>query len=131
MKNENEKEIDRLISESLKEEEAEFYASLGEEGLTQKVSSLYRGKFGWMAIVSAIVHIIAVAIAVYCGYKLFTTPDVVEILRYTVVLFIAWSFGMMIKLWQWMQMDKESVMREMKRLEFQVAVLMEKKSGRE
>jgi hypothetical protein len=36
----------------------------------------------------------------------------------------------MIKLWQWMQMDKETVMREMKRLEFQVAVLMEKNSDR-
>jgi len=126
----NEKEIDRLISESLNEEEAEFYASLEEEGLTQKVSSLYRGKFGRMAILTAIVHTIAVVIAVYCGYKLFTTPDVVEILRYTVVLFIAWSFGIMIKLWQWMQMVKDSILREMKRLEFQVAVLMEKKSDR-
>ena len=127
----SEKEIDRLISESLNEEEAEFYASLEEEGLAQKVSSLYRGKFGWMAILSAIAHTIAVGVAVYCGYRLFTTPDVVEILRYTVVLFIAWSFGIMIKLWQWMQMDKDSILREIKRLEFQVAVLMEKRSERE
>ncbi|HKL15097.1 MAG TPA: DUF6768 family protein [Balneolaceae bacterium] len=126
----NEQEIDRLISESLNKEEAEFYASLEEEGLPQKVKSLYSGKFGRMAVLTAIVHTIAVGIAVYCGYKLFTSPDVVEILRYSVVLFIAWSFGIMIKLWQWMQMDKESVMREMKRLEFQVAVLMEKKSDR-
>jgi len=126
----NEQEIDRLISESLNKEETEFYASLEEEGLPQKVKSLYSGKFGRMAVLTAIVHTIAVGIAVYCGYKLFTSPDVVEILRYSVVLFIAWSFGIMIKLWQWMQMDKESVMREMKRLEFQVAVLMEKKSDR-
>jgi hypothetical protein len=126
----NEQDIDRLISESLNKEEAEFYASLEEEGLPQKVKSLYSGKFGRMAILTAIVHTIAVAVAVYCGYKLFTSPDVVEILRYSVVLFIAWSFGIMIKLWQWMQMDKETVMREMKRLEFQVAVLMEKNSDR-
>jgi hypothetical protein len=126
----NEQDIDRLISESLNKEEAEFYASLEEEGLPQKVKSLYSGKFGRMAILTAIVHTIAVGVAVYCGYKLFTSPDVVEILRYSVVLFIAWSFGIMIKLWQWMQMDKETVMREMKRLEFQVAVLMEKNSDR-
>ena len=126
----NEQDIDRLISESLNKEEAEFYASLEEEGLPQKVKSLYSGKFGRMAILTAIVHTIAVGVAVYCGYKLFTSPDVVEILRYSVVLFITWSFGIMIKLWQWMQMDKETVMREMKRLEFQVAVLMEKNSDR-
>lgn len=125
-----EQEIDQLISESLNKEEAEFYTSLEEEGLFQKIGGLYTGKFGWMAILTAIVHFIAVAIAVYCGYKLFTAPDTIEILRYGVILFIAWSFGCMIKLWQWMQMDKNSILREMKRLEFQVAVLMEKKSNK-
>lgn len=124
----NQQEIDKLISESLSKEEAEFYHTLDEEGLFQKIRGLYTGKFGWMAILTAIVHTIAVAIAVYCAYKLFTTPDIIEILRYGIILFISWSFGCMIKLWQWMQMDKNSIIREIKRLEFQVAVLMEKKS---
>ena len=124
-----EQEIDQLISESLNEEEAEFYASLEEEGLFKKIGALYTGKMGWMAILTAIVHFIVVAIAVYCGYKLFTAPDTIEILQYGVILFIAWSFGCMIKLWHWMQMDKNTILREMKRLEFQVAVLMEKISN--
>jgi hypothetical protein len=124
-----EQEIDQLIKESLSKEEAAFYDNLEEEGVWKKVGRLYTGKVGWMAIVTAIVHTLAVALAVYCGYKLFTVPDVTEILRYGVVLFIAWSFGCMIKLWQWMQMDKDSILREMKRLEFQIALLMEKKSS--
>lgn len=123
-----EQEIDQLIKESLSKEEAEFYANLEEEGFWQKVGRLYTGKMSWMAILTAIVHTIVVAIAVYCGYKLFTVPDMIEILRYGVVLFIALSFGCMIKLWQWMQIDKDSILREMKRLEFQIAILMEKKA---
>ena len=123
-----EQEIDQLIKESLSKVEAEFYNELEEEGLWKKIGRLYTGKFGWMAILTAIVHTIVVAIAVYCGYKLFTVPDTTEILRYGVVLFIALSFGCMIKLWQWMQMDKDSILREMKRLEYQVAILMEKKT---
>lgn len=123
-------EIDQLISESLNKEEAEFYTSLEEEGFFKQIGGLYTGKFGWMAILTAIVHTMAVAIAVYCGYKLFTVPDTTEILRYSVILFIALSFGCMIKTWQWMQMDKNSILREMKRLEFQVAVLMEKNSNK-
>jgi len=36
----------------------------------------------------------------------------------------------MMKLWHWMQMDKNSILREMKRMEFQIAVLSEKISDK-
>lgn len=124
------KEIDQLIKESLSREEAEFYASLEEEGLTQKIRGLYTGKMGWMAIATGIVNVIAAVVSVYCLYQIFTVPGTTEILRYVAVLFIAWSFGCMVKLWQWMQMDKNSIIREMKRLEFQIAILMEDRSDR-
>ena len=126
----NKEDIDRLITESLNKDEAEFYNSLDEEGLFEMISGMYKGKLGWYAIVTAIIHTIAVAIMVYCGYQLFTTDSIVDILQYGTVLFIALSFGCMIKLWSWMQMQKSAITREMKRLEFQVAVLMEK-IGRE
>jgi hypothetical protein len=123
-------EIDRLITESLSREEAEFYRSLDEEGLSGKVRSLYTGKMGWMAVVTAIVNVAAAAISVYCLIMIFTLPETVDIIRYLSVLIIAWSFGCMVKLWQWMQMDKDSIIREMKRLEFQVAILSEKRSDK-
>lgn len=123
-------EIDRLITESLSQEEAEFYRSLDEEGLSGKVRSLYTGKMGWMAVATAIVNVAAAAISVYCLIMIFTLPETVHIIRYLSVLIIAWSFGCMVKLWQWMQMDKDSIIREMKRLEFQVAILSEKRSDK-
>lgn len=123
-------EIDRLITESLSREEAEFYRSLDEEGLSGKVRSLYTGKMGWMAVATAIVNVAAAAISVYCLIMIFTLPETVDIIRYLSVLIIAWSFGCMVKLWQWMQMDKDSIIREMKRLEFQVAILSEKRSDK-
>ena len=87
---------------------------------------VYKGTLGWYAIVTAIVHTIAVIIIVYCGYQLFTTDSIIEVLQYGVVFFIALSFGCMIKLWSWMEIQKNAIAREIKRLEFQVAVLMEK-----
>lgn len=123
-------EIDKLITESLNEEEARFYNDLEEEGIVGMWKEVYTGKHGWIAILMSIVHTIIVGIAVYCGIKLFTVPEVTEILRYGTILFIALAFGSMIKLWHWLQMDKNSILREMKRIEFQVAVLMEKISDR-
>jgi hypothetical protein len=75
-----------------------------------------------------IVNFIVVAIAIYCGYQVFTLEESVEIIQYGMAMFLALMFASMIKLWHWMQMDKNSLLREMKRLEFQVAVLMEKRS---
>jgi hypothetical protein len=37
----------------------------------------------------------------------------------------------MIKLWTWLQMQKNSILREMKRVEYQIAVLMEKISDKD
>ena len=124
------KDIDQLIKDSLSRENAEFYASLDEEGLSRKIRGLYTGKMGWMAIATGIVNIIAAVVSVYCLYQIFTVPGTTEIVRYLAILLVAWSFGCMVKLWQWMQMDKNSIIREMKRLEFQIAILMEDRPDR-
>lgn len=121
-----EEEIDKLITESLDKEEAEFYNNLEEKSLFKMWGDLYTGKLGWVAILTSIVHTIVVAICFYYGYKLFVVEGVTEILRYGTILFVALAFGSMIKLWHWMQMDKNSILREIKRLEFQVAILTEK-----
>ena len=119
-------DIDRLITESLNEEEARFYESLEEGNVFRVWGSVYKGKFGWLAVIMGVVHVIALAITVYCGYWLFTVTDIAEIIRYGTILFIAWSFGAMIKLWHWLEINKNTTVREIKRLEFQVALLMEK-----
>jgi hypothetical protein len=106
MKN-NKEDIDRLITESLNNDEAEFYNSLDEQGLFRQILGVYKGTLGWYAVVTAIVHTIAVIIMVYCGYQIFTADSMVEILQYGSVLFIALSFGCMIKLWSWMEMQKK------------------------
>jgi len=121
-------EIDQLIAESLSKDEAEFYHDLDEPGLFRSWGEIYTGKFGLIALLMSVVHLIVAAIAFYCGYKVFTLEGTAEILQYVAAMFIALMFASMIKLWHWMQMDKNSIMREIKRLEFQVAVLMEKRS---
>ncbi|MGF1670649.1 MAG: DUF6768 family protein [Balneolaceae bacterium] len=121
-------EIDLLITESLSKDEAEFYRNLDEHGLFRSLGEIYTGKFGWIAIAMLIVNFIVVPIAIYCGYQVFTLEESVEIIQYGMAMFLALMFAAMIKLWHWMQMVKNSLLREMKRLEFQVAVLMEKKS---
>lgn len=118
-------EIDQLITESLNKEEAEFYKNLEEEGLFGMITGLYNGKLSWVVIASTIVHILALAVTIYCTYYLFTVESTGKMIQYGAVMFLAMSFAVMTKLSQWMQMYTNSVIRELKRLEYQVAVLME------
>ncbi len=120
-------EIDKLISQSLSKDEAEFYKNLeGEEGLFKSMTGIYSGKLAWVTAVMAIVHLVVAVIAFYSGYQLFTAESADEMLYFGSIMFIALMFAGMIKLWTWLQMQKNSVLREVKRIEYQVAVLIEK-----
>ncbi len=122
-----EKEIDELIKESLNKEEAEFYQGLDQQGVFKMWFDLYTGKLGSWAILVTFIQLVFTMLAFWFGYKFFTVEGIEQMLRYGGGMFIAILFTQMLKLWHWMQMDKNDILREMKRLEFQVAVLMEKK----
>ena len=122
----NKEEIDQLIEKSLSKEEAHFYNELDQQGVFKMWFSLYTGKLGWWAILVAFFQVIFTFLAFYWGYKFFTVEGIELMLRYGGAMFIAILFTQMLKLWHWMQMDKNAILREMKRLEYQVAVLMEK-----
>lgn len=120
-------EIDKLITESLSKDEAEFYMNLEkEEGLLKSMAGLFSGKLAWVTAVMMIVSLIGVIIAFYSGYHMFISESTVEILHYGSIMFIAFMFASMIKLWTWLQMQKNSILREVKRIEYQIAVLLEK-----
>lgn len=121
-------EVDKLITASLNKDEAEFYNTLDEEGVFKMWGGIYTGRNGWIAIIQSIFIVIFVFAAFYCGYKFFTVQTTFEMLRYGAGLFIFMMFTAMLKVWLWMQMDKNSIIREMKRIECQVALLMEKKA---
>lgn len=125
-----EEHIDDLITESLSKDEAEFYHTLDEEGLFKQWGGLYKGKMKGWAMFITFAQLIFTVITFYLGYKFFTGEEIREIILYGGAFFIAFTSTGMLKLWHWMQMDKNSILREIKRLEFQVAVLSEKSNER-
>jgi len=122
MKNELE-EIDDLIKETLSKEEAVFYDSLEEQNLFQMVLGLFKGKNAWLLITTNIVTVIFFILFVYGMIQFFNVETEQELMK--------WGFGSMmllfsismLKIYAWMQMDKNAILREMKRLELQVMSL--------
>jgi len=127
MKN-NIEEIDKLIKETLSQEEAKFYDGLDEQGLWGMVVGIFQGKIGWIVVIMNIINLIVFGLLIYCFVQFFNVTETNELIKWGLGIVICMVFNVMIKLYAWMQMDKNAIIREMKRLELQVSSLSGKMS---
>ena len=119
-------EIDRLIEESLSKEDAAFYHQFDEQGIFKQWGNIYSSKLGGWAIFSTIIQLGFSGVAFWTGYRFFSSASSEEYILWGISFMLSVFGNGMLKLWHWMQMDKNTIMQEMKRVEFQIAVLTEK-----
>ena len=67
--------------------------------------------------------------AVLAGVRFFDSEDVATMLRWGAVAWLCWFAVGFLKLWTWMEMERFAMVREIKRLEFQVANLSARLRG--
>ncbi|QCX00550.1 hypothetical protein FGM00_10655 [Aggregatimonas sangjinii] len=115
--------IDELIKETLSADDAKFYDALDEQNLLGKVGETFKGKMGWLAIVMNIANIIFFILFIYAVIQFFNATGTAELIKWAMAIFGSFMFMAFIKLYVWMQMNKNDILRELKRLELQVAVL--------
>ncbi len=121
-------DIDKLIKETLSEEEARFYDDLGEQGMYGMLIGVFKGKNKWILVIMNLVNLAFFAFGVYSVVQFFSTDVTNELIMWAGSTFISLMFVSMIKLFMWLQMDKNVLMRELKRLELQVSSLSGKMS---
>jgi hypothetical protein len=118
--------IDALIKETLNKEEAAFYDQLEEQNLFEKLGTVYKGKMGWLAIIMNIVQLILFGIFIYFTIQFFNVDDTNSLIKWASGGFLCMMAMAMLKLFVWMQMDKNDMLRELKRLELQLAAILGK-----
>ena len=121
-----EERIDKLIREALTEEEAAFYNELGEQDLFGKLGSVYRGRMGWLAILVTIIQLIIFALFIVCLIQFLNADTSEDLIRWGAGGFLSIMSVTLLKLFIWMQMDKNDILRELKKLELQLASHMER-----
>ena len=126
MKN-NMEDIDQLIKDTLTQEEAKFYNELEEQNIFQMLGGLFQGKLKWIFVYVNIVMVVIFGLFVYYAIQFFNAEATNELIKWAVFgSFCMMAIGML-KLFAWMQMDKNVLLRELKRLELQVSSLAAKK----
>jgi hypothetical protein len=116
--------LDRAIRDALSIEDAKALDGLGaDQPLTRQLGELFRGQLAWMNVIVWIVGFAAFGVLVYCGVRFVAAPDTRGMLLWLAAGGLASLAIVMIKIYAWMELQKNAVLREIKRLELQVALM--------
>ena len=118
--------IDELIKEALTEEESKFYDNLDEQNVFQMLGGLFQGKNKWIILLINIALLIVFVLLVYSVIQFFNADQTNELIKWSLAIVVGLLIISFLKMFIWMQMDKNSIKREVKRLELQVANLSSK-----
>jgi len=124
----NMEDIDKLIKETLTQEEAKFYDELDEQNVLEMLGGLFKGKNSWIMYVMNFMTLVFFVGFIVCIVKFFDTENTNELIMWSVGGIIALLAVSMLKIFAWLQMDKNALLREMKRLELQISSLSGKMS---
>ncbi|MGB1269970.1 MAG: DUF6768 family protein [Flavobacteriaceae bacterium] len=122
----NTEDIDRLIKNALTEEEAKFYDELDEQTFFGMLGGVFTGKLKWLLILMNSVTVFAFIGLIYCIMQFVDTDVTNELIKWGILGMFFMLMMSMIKLFVWLQMDKNALLREIKRIELQLAALSSK-----
>lgn len=116
--------IDERIQKALSSEDRAFLAQMNDDGsLYRDISAMFLGHRRWLTAVAWLLALGFFAIAVVCAWHFATAPDMRVMQLWGAGTVVAFMALFMIKLWFWMELEKLTIVREIKRVELQVASL--------
>jgi hypothetical protein len=119
-------DLDKMIEEALDAEDRSLFANSGEQGMFGQIGALFTGKnAGWNFLTGA-AQIAMFAVAVYAGLRFLSASEAAELARFGALAWLAATAVIFIKTWFWMQMQSNRILREIKRVELQVARLQKR-----
>ncbi len=113
--------LDRLIEETLDAEDRAIFAQYGERGMFGEIAGLFSGKFGPWNILTAVIQLLLFAGALYAGRQFIAIDDLQEMIRWGALAGLLFMAMTAIKLMQWEQVHANRIIREIKRVELQLA----------
>ncbi len=74
-------DIDKLIKETLTEEEAKFYDELDEQNVFQMLGGLFEGKNKWIMYGMNLMTLIFFGLFIYCIVQFFQAEEIKELIK--------------------------------------------------
>jgi hypothetical protein len=115
-------ELDRAIRQSLSAEDAELLERV-DPSLRQQVLATFEGQLRWLNAAGWVAGFVLFGVAGWMTWRFIYAPTLEEMLRWGAGAALGFAGLALIKMWFWMELQKNAIMREVKRLEVQVASL--------
>jgi hypothetical protein len=117
-------DLDRAIRQSLSAEDAELLDRLGaDQALHRQVLATFEGQLRWVNVGGWFAGFLLFVAASVMAWRFLQAQELNEMLRWGAGSALAFAGLALVKLWFWMELQKNAIMREVKRLELQVASL--------
>ena len=117
-------DLDEQIRAALKAEDAEVLSRFAsEESLPSMLIGLYQRRRRWINAGATLATLVIFGVQIWCGFKFFGAETTREVVGWATGFLSLFLLTGMMKIWFWLEMLRNSVTREVKRLELQVALL--------
>ena len=117
-------ELDRKIREALKAQDAELFGEFDTEpSVFEMLTEACMGRNRWLNLLGGFLTLVFLILGVVAAFRFFgaeTTRDLIMWAAGCTLCMIAVS---MLKIWYFLEMQKNAITREIKRIELQVARL--------
>lgn len=115
--------LDQAIRQALSAEDAAFLAKFEDQSPFHEALGTFSGKWGAMNVFAAIVTFAMFAVSAYCAWNALTVTETRATVLWSGGALFAMLAVAMLKMYFWMEINKNVTLREVKRLELQVARL--------
>ena len=113
--------LDRRIEAALNAEDRELLAQRARHGLLAQWFGVYEGGVRGIAVFATIVAFVLFFAAVYCGWRFAEAGQPLEAARWGAAAGLLAILVGFLKLWFWLRMESNRVLREIQRLELLIA----------
>lgn len=114
-------DLDREIEAALGEEDRAILARFGEQGVFSQWFGVYDGAARGIALLATAFTFALFFAAVYCGWRFIGASEPIDAARWGAGTLLLLTMVGFVKLWFWLRMESNRVLREIKRLELQIA----------
>ncbi|MGK0187201.1 MAG: hypothetical protein ACI9R3_002987 [Verrucomicrobiales bacterium] len=126
MKTTSNDSIDKMIADALGDEDRAEFEALGEPTIFEQIAETFRGRTRWLNGMVVIYSLIFATLFGLSIFRFFHATEVRDLILWASASVLSIIVIGLLKLWYWMELNRVTVLREIKRLELQVARLAAK-----
>lgn len=117
-------DFDRAIRQSLSAEDAKLFDRLGaDQALHRQLLAMFEGRLRWFNAAGWVGGLVLFGAACVLAWRFAQAQDPADMLRWGAASALAFAGLGLVKVWFWLELQKNAILREVKRLEVQVASL--------